>query len=359
MSITRRVVAYALGVTVAGAPGLVRAQPLATPPTPASVLIVPPSCPKATPFSVDAFVGILTAELRADGIAHVLVGPTPPGETKELAAIELHAEPCDETASEVIVTIEDHATSKKVERRVHLGDIAQEARPRALALAVAELLRATWLELTMVDAPPPQVPVPAEVRVAVEKRMAAMLPSFSPDAVPSSVPPGARTISVDVAWRIFPSANASMYGGHAAVAVPLFTPSVLLRVDVGALFGSANDALGSVDLGMATGGAALLFASPREAPVAVAVGPRLELGAAWASGNPFDQATSSAAGSGFVSTASVLGTFHFRLTGSWRLAVELEAGASLVPFDARADSRRVTGTDGAMFGVAVGLAQLR
>jgi hypothetical protein len=166
-------------------------------------------------------------------------------------------------------------------------------------------------------------------------------------------------VSIAVAGRAFPGANAAMVGGRAAGSSRFFSPSLSLRVDFGALFGTAHDPLGDVDLGMATVGAALLFASPREAPVSVAVGPRLEIGIGWASGNPLDPTTSSFAGSGFVSAASLLGTFSFRLADRWRLVVELEAGATLVPIEALADSRRVSGTEGGMLGLAIGVAQLR
>jgi hypothetical protein len=321
------------------------------------VAIVPPACLTTLPFAVDAFLGILTTELRTDGVGRVLVAPQ--GGKPSLAVIVLHVEPCDATAREVIVTIEDHATAKKVERRVSLGDMAESARPRALALAVAELLRASWLELAMADAPPPTAPVPDEVRVAVARRAAAVAPSSPESARAPSPAPRTLDLSLAVAWRDFPSANASMFGGRAAAGFRVLAPALWLRVDLAGLFGTAQDALGNVDLAMATAGAALLWTSPREAPVSVAVGPHLELGAAWASGSPLDQATSSFVGAGFVSLASLLGSFTFRIADSWRLAVELEGGVTLVPFEARADSRRVTGTDGAMFGVAIGVAQLR
>jgi hypothetical protein len=80
---------------------------------------------------------------------------------------------------------------------------------------------------------------------------------------------------------------------------------------------------------------------------------------AWAYGNPVEQTTSSKVGLGFVSSVSLLGGLRYRLSRSWRAALELHAGSVVVPFEAQADSRRVTGIDGALFGLAVGVSQMR
>lgn len=354
---SRRVLACIVGLLGGAAAPTAAGQPIPVAPAPASVLISPHACGSEL-FAGDAFLDILRTELRVDGVDRVVVAPAAPGEPPVLAEIALQASPCDSIVKEVVVTIEDRATSKRVERRVLVGDTAEPARPRALALAVAELLRATWLELAMPAAPAPQVPVPEPVRVAALQRSVAPLPPLpaSTPVTPSS--PRDREVSVAVAARGFPGANAALLGGHAAGA-SRFSSALSFRIDLGALFGTARDPLGDVNLGMATVGAALLLGSPAEATVAVAVGPRLEIGVGWASGNPLEQTTSSYAGSGFVSAASLLGTSSFRLADRWRLAVELEAGASIVPIEALADSRRVSGTEGGMLGLAIGVAQLR
>jgi hypothetical protein len=144
-----------------------------------------------------------------------------------------------------------------------------------------------------------------------------------------------------------------------AVAYQLSTSALWLRFDGGALFGTGHDPLGDVDIGMVTGALAVLFSTPREAAFAAAIGPRVELGVAWASGSPQSQSTSSYVASGFIATASALGAFHFRIADSWRLAVELQGGATVAPFEAFADTRRVSAVEGAMFGVGLGVAQLR
>jgi hypothetical protein len=339
------------------------AAAMAQPPPPATVIVHVEDCPGAAPVALDPFVAILTAELRADGVERVLAQvPRPtaaPREPGALAVIDVRADPCEASPRELVVHIADDATRKQVERRVQLSDVAEPSRPRALALAVAETLRASWMELEMPDAPPPAVPVPPAVREAVVVRTA----TIAPDRLAASVPPDRASTGPDVslalAWRAFPSPTTSTFGGRAALQLPLGGSFALVRFDAGALLGAARDVLGDVSLGEAAAGAALLFASPRGAVVSAELGPRVEAGAAWASGNAAAASTSSYAGAGFVSAASLLGGFRYRMTPAWRIVLELEAGATIVPFDARADQRRVTGIDGAFFGMALGLAQLR
>jgi len=325
-------------------------------PAPGSVEVSVQSCSDVPPVAVEPFLGILTAELRADGVERVTLGSAAAEQSQppSLAVIAIKALTCDPQQRDIVVRIEDAATRKRVERRVQLADVAELSRPRALALAVAELLRACWLELAMPEAPPPQVPVPPVVRRAVESRVVAMAPPQ-----PSAPPSGDRDVSVTLAWDAFPTAHASLLGGQVAVALPVLGKDWRVRVDSGAVFGTAHDVLGDVAIGQARMGVAFLYSSPAEATVSVAVGPRVDAGIAWAEGNPADQTTSSNVGWRFVSSVSLLGTLRYRLGRSWSAALELQAGSVVVPLEAQADSRRVTGIDGAFFGLAVGVAQLR
>jgi hypothetical protein len=304
-------------------------------------------------------MGILTAELRADGVERVGIAGADgkPEEAPSLAVLEIRAEACDAPQRNVIVHVEDAATRKSLERRVQLTDVGEASRPRALALAVAELLRASWLELAMPDAPPPQAEVPQVVRQAVQNRIGAM--TLPAPRYRGELLGGDRDVSVTAAWRAYPTARASLVGGQVGMAVPVARKDWLARVDTGAVFGSTQDELGEVALGVAWFGAAFLYTTGPEAPFSLALGPRLDVGVAWASGNPLDQTISSNVGSGFIASASVLGSLRERVGESWRIAVEMQTGMVVVPFEADADSRRVTGIDGAMFGLAVGVAQLR
>jgi hypothetical protein len=81
----------------------------------------------------------------------------------------------------ITLSIRDEVTNKLVERTVKLGDLPADARALALAQMTDELLRASWAELTVEDAPPPPIAVPPEVHDALPKR--------SP-----------RTVQIDVAF---------------------------------------------------------------------------------------------------------------------------------------------------------------
>jgi hypothetical protein len=66
-------------------------------------------------------------------------------------------------AAAVTITIRDAITGKLVVREVELRAVPADARPLTLALAVDELLRASWVELTLADAPRPPRAVPSEI----------------------------------------------------------------------------------------------------------------------------------------------------------------------------------------------------
>src|SRR5262249_22253661 len=131
-------------------------------PAPARVRLVLPAC--ETAFDGAELVRVLRIELGADGVREVIVGEA----EGTLATIKLDATPCSAEAREVTVAIDDAATGKNVRRALAVADVDAAARPRALGLAIAELLRASWAELEMPDQP--KTPVPAEVLRAVRLR---------------------------------------------------------------------------------------------------------------------------------------------------------------------------------------------
>lgn len=65
------------------------------------------------------------------------------------------------------IELSDTVTRKRVERKLELGALPADSRPLAIAASADELLRASWAELTLVDAPPPAKPPPPAVTRAV------------------------------------------------------------------------------------------------------------------------------------------------------------------------------------------------
>jgi len=160
-------------------------------------------------------------------------------EIGRIATIELHAErvSADESAPDVTridVTCEsegaialhvtDPLTSKDVSRRVSVEGIDERARARTIALAVAELVSASWVELETTPEPKVQ-PIPQRVAVRerpkpAKTRALVTSPATSPPVVFQAV----------AGARVFFESRELLLGGGAAV-VPWISRSVLLRFD--------------------------------------------------------------------------------------------------------------------------------
>jgi hypothetical protein len=63
----------------------------------------------------------------------------------------------------VTVTVRDAITGKLLARELPLASVPRDARPLTVAVAVDELLRASWVELALQDAPAPRRAVPREI----------------------------------------------------------------------------------------------------------------------------------------------------------------------------------------------------
>jgi hypothetical protein len=165
----------------------------------------------------------LEAELRPRNI-DLCAGSTP--SSTPVARIRLHVE--RPTGGPVVATIEiaDAVTDKRVERRIDLTRMPPDARALAVASSTDELLRASWAELKIKDAPPPSRPPPPAVVEAVNA-------SLESAASTSSVAP----IELGVAAHLssFPS-NREAVGGDVLVR-GWFHPRIAGLAGVGGSFG--------------------------------------------------------------------------------------------------------------------------
>jgi len=105
----------------------------------------------------------LRTELRPRGIAVCSSAGTTA--TAPLGTIRI-TRPSSNTVA-IRVSVEDAVTDKEVSRRIDLGTLPPDAHPLTIALGAAELLRASWAEITLKDAPSPARPVPPAVRQTV------------------------------------------------------------------------------------------------------------------------------------------------------------------------------------------------
>jgi hypothetical protein len=105
----------------------------------------------------------LAAGLRTRGL--LVCGPDQRSAQAPLATVQLTA--ASVTRVSVEIEVHDALTNKYVLREVDTRSLPGDARGLALATAAEELLRASWAELAIEDAPPPVREPPPEVRAAV------------------------------------------------------------------------------------------------------------------------------------------------------------------------------------------------
>jgi hypothetical protein len=107
----------------------------------------------------------LRAELGAREI-DVCTVPAAPGHGS-IARVTLHVDHPASGAFLATIRIGDLIMNKRVERTIDLAKLPADGRPLAVAASTDELLRASWIELTIPDAPPPTIPPPPAVTRAI------------------------------------------------------------------------------------------------------------------------------------------------------------------------------------------------
>jgi hypothetical protein len=133
----------------------------------------------------DALAQHLTAELEARGIDLCVGSATP---RRPIGRVLLRVERPAEGPITALIRIGDEVTDKRVERTMDLMAMPPDSRPLAVAAAADELLRASWAELQMKDAPAPAMAPPPAVLGAVSASLRPMAPAprFELGAVGSS-----------------------------------------------------------------------------------------------------------------------------------------------------------------------------
>ena len=280
----------------------------------AGVRVATPTCPIA-PLSVPAFIDSLRVELADRARA------------PQSLVVTLAIEPCDPATTRVRVSVVGDSTGADASRDIGLEDIAVEARPRALALAVAELVRTRQPPV----APPPVVVVAPSPSAASRTALAA-----AGDAIVSSFPSrattlwGARlTLLVDHArWRLGVLGEAAAGGRD---------------YDVGRV------ALQSFGVG--------LVAGPRWTTGRLTLCPGLAGALAWARIEGTAGASDVVAGSGSALTAAVRAHVDAsaRVGRQLSLRALVEAGTMVRAFSATVDAAPAAGVSGISILVGLGL----
>ncbi|HVW25049.1 MAG TPA: hypothetical protein VHC69_06735 [Polyangiaceae bacterium] len=330
-------------------------------PTASVVELYLPLC-TAGPFDGAQLLALMRVELGAIGVADVRVkGPghvSAPLSAELLAAIELSAPGC-ESAAEVTIHVVDRATSKVVERTMSIGDVAFDERPRALAIATAELLQASWAELQLTGSPPPTFSVPPEVRASIVQRLTAppLLPVVAASRPPppaATVVPGARRsfVSAEAIARTFPSRNTALLGGMLSVSLPV-GDSFTAHAAGNASYGDTRAANGSVRMTAVTGSAGI--AAVAGTSTTLEIGPTIHAGYVWASGTPSNSATLGHAHSRFIALGLLSATLRLPAKPLTPV-VGLDVGAALASASFLADTTHVAGIAGITVALRLGAA---
>jgi hypothetical protein len=129
--------------------------------------------------------------------------------------------------------VTDPVTAKVVTRTVTLAQAPASVRPRLLALAVAELVAASWEEVASqpVPAVPPAAPPPEGARASVLSALAARRR------------PSEAALSASADARVFFASGLFVYGAEARATVHLGGP-LRLRLAASADYGTASRSLG-------------------------------------------------------------------------------------------------------------------
>ena len=133
--------------------GLAASRARAAPPDAARIHVAAPGC--AAPLLVRS----LQVELAAVGPDCCTVDESPAASPP--GAIGLTIDPCDPEADQIAIALSDPARGGAIRRDLPLADVSPPARPRALALAVAELIRTLLAARDQPLSPPLRPPPPA------------------------------------------------------------------------------------------------------------------------------------------------------------------------------------------------------
>lgn len=302
-----------------------------------------PACPSA-PFSVEAFLGSLEVELAGHLPACCLLDRAPPSPGDDPQGglrVTLSLDPCNESATSIDVHVRDPARATDSERRVGLGDIPIEARPRALALAVAELVHSAT--------------VPAAAAAAAAVPPSTSLAQAS-DAAGEAPRPRVPWVFVSglLELETHPGNNMTLWGVRPSVAVARGHWQAALDVD--AMAGDPSVALGDISTRLLAG---TLAAGPRLSlgHLIVDLAACGRLGWAWMAGHTADaNAVASAGSAPFASAGGRLGIFLPTAAKVSHLRALVEAGAMIHGLDATVNGTAAAALTGGyvLFGLGFG-----
>jgi hypothetical protein len=286
---------------------------------------------------VNAWLELLRVELASDGIGVRSADASLPAES---AVVAVEPASCDQAAR--TATLRFVSGNIRRTQTLDLADVEPIARPRVVAIALADLIRSS---ITAQAPAPPTAPTePPHSDLHMQREA-------SPPKQPPAPAP-ARALFAAAETKVFSRGNAALLGVRGGAQVQPIAPATL-AIDAGALAGSAQDTLGDIRETLATLGVSLL-GTGRTHGVSFGIGPRVEAGLGWFRGHAVGPlASASSATSPLVFLAvSAMASFPIRAPLSG--LISLDAGTSLYGFSARADQRVVSDLGGLLLSVRIG-----
>ncbi len=318
-----------------------QASPVSVPPSSEarSVVLSPPLCKQGV-FPLAAFVDALRVELAGRGLYCCTLANLGDGiPTGASLHVKVEIVPCVADADRVQVSAYSPADSRTVERQVFLADVVRPARPRALALAVAELIRSLGLGPRGESSEAIAVPAQASAAPPPSRLEAARLTALS--------------IHVEAEARGLPTRQTIMWGGRTR-----FTGHRRMfhaDLDLGADYARARSGLGDVFLLSASAGLGL---GPRFAirNVILDIGPRAELGWAWIRGQPAFAEVRTGSGSDLISSIGFRVSIEAPAQAKIRPSLTLESGGVIRGVKAEVNGQPVAGMTDYYLLAALGIA---
>ncbi|HEX4517050.1 MAG TPA: hypothetical protein VH054_26065 [Polyangiaceae bacterium] len=278
-------------------------------------------------------------ELRADLAPQAVDVCDATREGAPIARIELSPVEGARAVS-IRLEIRDALTAKEVARTVSIESIPPDGRALAIAVAAAELLRASWAELALRSAPPPAQPVPKAVTRIVESAIA---PPAKAKASPRVV-----SLGVALAGEAFTTGFARL-GADVRAGVDL-GPRFTIAARLGfrrALAAQVADGTIEADALVFGAEGAVAVLSPRERTWNLDVLLRADVAEISFHATPKQGVGASSATLTSVELSSgVRG--RVALAPSFGLALEVGGGGAIVGAVARDGEKTVAGTNGAL-----------
>jgi hypothetical protein len=261
----------------------------------------------------------------------------------DVATVRIDLPDCAEPGWDIDLAIAYRQTGRHVRRTLKMSDTPEAARPRAVALAMVELLRGNWREL----ASEPETTAAYRSPPDTEKPPGMLAPKLAAADPERSARP---RIEWTGATRIYPQTDSGDLATSLSISQKL---GARLRVHGGGTAAGGGGDGSNVHIFQGTSRFALSLCSMSQELV-------IEVGTAWEVGYAQLRVGGSGRKSGLVAIGAVQATLRMPVSPGIETLLNLQAGYVLAPLTAQVElddgRRRSTGLEGSVLGVGIGLA---